>query len=278
MYACTGPPKVEGVMFGNNIVENGRIHQEIKWNVPLLRYNVFQHYIIRFTDSLQALLNKMDNRAESEQLNTTLQLDFHSSNITYYVHVAVKSTKERGDFSDPVSITYTSEYTQFDLLWYNAARFHIHTAIRMQQWCKYIYTLNMCHTTGDFSDPLLLNHTAPGPPQHLTIVNRTCHSIAFQWSPPDDTGRLDVTGYDILHNGTSVATITGTVYTLEGLTPDTVHTISARTRNAIGASVLQRTLTAATGGRGIRTCTCICTVALIHCRSTIQYMCTSMIS
>ena len=92
--------------------------------------------------------------------------------------------------------------------------------------------------------------TAPGPPKDLTLVNRTCHSITFQWSPPDDTGRLDVTGYDILHNGTPVANITGTVYTLAGLTPDTVHTISVRTRNAIGPSVLERTLTAATEQRG----------------------------
>ena len=91
--------------------------------------------------------------------------------------------------------------------------------------------------------------TAPGPPQDLTLVNRTCHSITFQWSPPDDTGRLDVTGYDILHNGTPVATITGTVYTLEGLTPDTEHTINMRTRNAIGPSVLGKTLTAATTQR-----------------------------
>ena len=94
-----------------------------------------------------------------------------------------------------------------------------------------------------------LNHTAPGPPQDLTLVNRTCHSITFQWSPPGDTGRLDVTGFDILHNGTPVATITGTVYTLEGLPPDTVHTISVRTRNAIGPSVLWRTMTAATEDR-----------------------------
>ena len=110
--------------------------------------------------------------------------------------------------------------------------------------------------------------TAPGPPQNLTLVNRTCHSIAFQWSPPDDTGRLNVTGYDILHNGAPVATITGTVYTLEGLTPDTVHTINVRTRNIVGPSVLWRTLIAATGERGIRTCT----VALIHCRRTLQHV------
>ena len=95
-----------------------------------------------------------------------------------------------------------------------------------------------------------INYTAPGTPKDLTLVNRTCHSITFQWSPPDDTGRLDITGYDILHNGTSVANITGTVYSLEGLTPDTVHTISVRTRNAIGRSVLEKTLTRKTERRG----------------------------
>ena len=92
---------------------------------------------------------------------------------------------------------------------------------------------------------------APGPPQDLTLVSRTCHSITFQWSPPDDTGRLDITGYDILHNGTPVATITGTVYTLEGLTPDTVHTINMKTRNAIGPSEQERTLTNATTQRDL---------------------------
>ena len=116
MLVLTGPAKVEGVMFGNNVVKNGKIRQDITWNVPVLRYNVFEHYIIRFADSLQALLNKVDNRIDSPESNTTLQLDFRTSNITYYVHVAVKSTKGKGDFSDPVTITYTSEYTQFNLM------------------------------------------------------------------------------------------------------------------------------------------------------------------
>ena len=110
MLVLTGLPKVEGVMFGNNAVKNGSIHQEIKWTAPVLNHSVFKHYIIRFADSLQALLNKRSNREESEQSNTTLQLDFSTSNITYYVRVALKPTKDRGDFSDPVSITYTSEY------------------------------------------------------------------------------------------------------------------------------------------------------------------------
>ena len=107
--------------------------------------------------------------------------------------------------------------------------------------------------------------TAPGPPQTLKVVNRTCHSITFQWSRPDDTGRLDITGYDILHNGASVATITGTEYTLKGLTPDTVQTIRVRTRNAIGPSV-EKTLTRATQRRGMYICT------VLHNRYTVHHM------
>ena len=102
----------------------------------------------------------------------------------------------------------------------------------------------------------LLKHVAPGPPKGLKVANRTCHSITFQWSPPGDTGRLDITGYDILHNGASVANITGTEYTLEGLTPDTMQAIRVRARNAIGPSVLEGTLKEATEGRGeCKSCT-----------------------
>ena len=107
---------MEGIMFGNNVVQNGKIRQVVTWNVPVLRHSVFEQYIIRFADSLQTLLNKRSNRIESPESNTTLQLDFSTSNITYYVRVALRSTKGRGDFSDPVSITYTSECTQFDLM------------------------------------------------------------------------------------------------------------------------------------------------------------------
>ena len=47
-----------------------------------------------------------------------------------------------------------------------------------------------------------------------------------------------------------MANISGTEYTLEGLTPDTLQTIRVRSRNAIGPSVLERTLTSATERRG----------------------------
>ena len=110
MLVLTGPPKVEGVMFGNNIVKNGRIHQQIKWNAPVLRYNEFPEYIIRYADSERKLLS--GNFEFSSDPNTTLQLNFRTSNITYYVVVAVRPSgmQRRGDYSNPVSIAYTSEF------------------------------------------------------------------------------------------------------------------------------------------------------------------------
>ena len=111
MLVLTAPPKVEGVMFGNNKVKNGRIHQEVQWNVPVLRYNAKPQYLVRYADDSSRVLS--DSKFEySSEPNTTLQLTFGSSNITYYVRVTVRSTEEqeRGDYSDTVSIAYTSEF------------------------------------------------------------------------------------------------------------------------------------------------------------------------
>ena len=97
-------------MFGNNIVMNDKIHQEIKWNMSVLKYNAKPQYLIRYADDSSKVLS--DSKFEhSSEPNTTLQLTFGTSNITYYVVVAVRQTEEqgRGDYSDTVSIAYTSE-------------------------------------------------------------------------------------------------------------------------------------------------------------------------
>ena len=112
MLVLTAPPRVEGVLFGNNIVKNGRIHQEVRWNAPMLRYNEFPKYIIRYDDSERELLSGIFEF--SSDPNTTLQLKFSTTNVTYYVVVAVRPSgmQRRGDYSNPVvSITYTSEFT-----------------------------------------------------------------------------------------------------------------------------------------------------------------------
>ena len=111
IIVLTGPAKVEGVMFGNNIVKNDRIHQEIEWDMPELRYNEFPEYTIRYADSKEDLFRRKSEF--SSEPNITLQLNFSTTNITYYVVVAVRPSgmQRRGDYSNPaVSITYTSEF------------------------------------------------------------------------------------------------------------------------------------------------------------------------
>ena len=108
----TGPPKVENVTFANNTVKDGKIHQEVKWNALEFRHNTFQQYVIRYGVSLRSLLSRDNQRTFSSESLITLELNFNPSNITYYVQVAVKPMKKmfRGDFSDLIGITYTSEY------------------------------------------------------------------------------------------------------------------------------------------------------------------------
>ena len=79
MLVLAGPSKVEGVVFGNNLVKNGRIHQEIKWNVPVLRYNTKPQYIIRYAEDSSKVFSDTEEQ-------------------------------ERGDYSNIVSIAYTSEF------------------------------------------------------------------------------------------------------------------------------------------------------------------------
>ena len=223
-----GPPKVENVTFGRTRVQDNKIWQDVSWSTVQLQNNELQtKYIIKQV-SAPVASQEMATTTRSKMNSSTLKLQVPTSNTTLTVWVAatLNTSSYRGDFSDPHSITYTSMFSDH----------HTGTAMAL--------TL-VCHTP---RPPSFI--TAPGSPEDLVVVNRTCHSITFQWSPPDDTGRLDITGYDILHNGASVANISGTEYTLKGLTPDTLQTIRVRSRNAIGPSVLERTLTSATERRG----------------------------
>ena len=140
MFALTGPPAVEGVMFGSNIVKNGKIHQEVKWNAPVLRFNKFPKYTIRYANS------RRDRNEQSSVPNTTLQLPFKTTNITYYIRVAVRSAgdQKRGDYSHPVTITYTSEITHVDWLTKHIPILHDYTeCIGHWQDQTYHYTYRM---------------------------------------------------------------------------------------------------------------------------------------
>jgi beta-glucanase (GH16 family) len=74
--------------------------------------------------------------------------------------------------------------------------------------------------------------TPPSTPTGLTASGTTSTSTNLSWTASTDN--VGVTGYDVLRNGTPVATATGTTYTATGLTPSTAYTFAVRARDAAG--------------------------------------------
>ena len=73
---------------------------------------------------------------------------------------------------------------------------------------------------------------APTTPAGLTAGTTTATSAALMWSAATDN--VGVAGYDILRDGTAVATSTTPSYTDNGLTPDTSYSYAVRARDAAG--------------------------------------------
>ncbi|GAA4966353.1 cellulase family glycosylhydrolase [Actinoplanes utahensis] len=90
--------------------------------------------------------------------------------------------------------------------------------------------------------------SAPGQPTAGTV---TANSVALSWTAATDN--VGVTGYEVLRNGTVIATVSGTSYTATGLTASTAYTFSLRARDAAGnvsAASAARGVTTASGGGG----------------------------
>ena len=95
--------------------------------------------------------------------------------------------------------------------------------------------------------------TAPSTPTGLTASGTTSTSTNLSWNASTDN--VGVTGYDVLRNGTSVATVTGTTYTATGLTPSTAYSFAVRARDAAGnlsgnSNTVNVTTSAGGGGGG----------------------------
>ncbi|QKV81254.1 discoidin domain-containing protein [Amycolatopsis sp. Hca4] len=73
---------------------------------------------------------------------------------------------------------------------------------------------------------------APTTPVGLTAGTATATSVPLTWSAATDN--VGVTGYDILRDGTVVATSATTSYTDTGLAPATSYTYAVRARDAAG--------------------------------------------
>ena len=148
---------MEGVTFGNNTVKDGKIHQEVKWNALELRHNTLQKYRIRY--GVRTRLSRIDPHKDSSESHTTLELNFNTSNITYYIQVAARSTQNNftGIFSDLVSRTYTSTsiWRQFELKYMQ--NMLIRSVYRTYS-CGYIYIACLTciiHITSTETQPLV---------------------------------------------------------------------------------------------------------------------------
>lgn len=93
--------------------------------------------------------------------------------------------------------------------------------------------------------------TAPSAPGQPTAGTITANSVALSWAASTDN--VGVTAYEVLRNGTVIATVPATSYTATGLTAATAYSFSVRARDAAGnvsAASAARSVTTGSGGGG----------------------------
>ncbi len=85
----------------------------------------------------------------------------------------------------------------------------------------------------------------------MTASGTTATSTNLTWGASTDN--VGVTGYDVLRNGATVATVTGTSYSATGLSPSTAYTFQVKARDAAGnlsAGSNTISVTTSAGGTG----------------------------
>ena len=76
---------------------------------------------------------------------------------------------------------------------------------------------------------------APSGPQSLEIVSINSSSVTLQWRPPENPNGV-VTHYSIqLDKNITIISISVLMYTIEGLSPDTVYVLQVRAHTGAGA-------------------------------------------
>lgn len=86
------------------------------------------------------------------------------------------------------------------------------------------YTVNIVGGTADT--------TAPTAPTSLTASGTTTTTTNLSWTASSDN--VGVTGYDVYQGSTLKATVTGTSYSVTGLTASTAYTFSVKAKDAAG--------------------------------------------
>jgi fibronectin type 3 domain-containing protein len=78
----------------------------------------------------------------------------------------------------------------------------------------------------------VIDTTAPSAPTGLAATGTTATSTSLAWTASTDN--VGVSGYDVLRNGATVATVTGTSYAATGLTASTAYTFQVKAHDAAG--------------------------------------------
>ena len=92
-------------------MEGGRIYQPITWDEPRATEDneVPETYVVRYRKTTP---NAVTNTTETTNNKTTLVLSFPlpQQAVTYIVSVAGKADTEPGNFSDELTLQYSSKY------------------------------------------------------------------------------------------------------------------------------------------------------------------------
>jgi chitodextrinase len=146
--------------------------------------------------------------------------DFTDAGEQVFSQAPTTATPVSGSFTVPVGATETSTRMRVSLS-YNA-----------------IPTSCQSFTYGEVEDYTIVieaagpDTQAPTNPTGLSASNTTETSTDLSWNASTDN--VGVTGYDVYQGGSNIASVTGTSYSVTGLTENTSYTFTVRAKDAAG--------------------------------------------
>lgn len=146
--------------------------------------------------------------------------DFDDAGELVWSKAASKTTPVSGSFTVPTSATTGSTRMRVSMK-YNA----IPTACEAFSYGEVEdYSVNIVGGTADTA--------APTAPSSLAASGTTTTTTNLSWTASTDN--VGVTGYDVYQGSTLKATVTGTSYSVTGLTASTAYTFSVKAKDAAG--------------------------------------------
>ena len=199
--------RVRGSMVERNYAGIITIHQKITWDAPA--NHSIQRYVVKYQINGSSIPDTTMTFNNATCAILELNVTKTGAPISYTVQVAAVSEAGQGDFSDRIDFNYSSETNVvFRSLAANSCR---------------LYT----------------SHAGPGPPTGVTVQAESCHTLNVTWSPPDHTGGLPITGYNISYTDTRTSDMlygysSTTMKSLQQLKPGTQYIVRVRAMNAFG--------------------------------------------